>query len=138
MKKPLQFTSLLGLFVALFLFGCGTTSKVAAPEAPAPPKASAVPIYVGSWDYNLETPQGNMPGTMIVEQVGDLVKGRFASDMGSIEMENLKIESNQLTTRISVQGMEIDVSGTFKEKVFDGKMVVDGFEMPFQANKVEK
>ena len=98
MYKTIRIFSLLAVVFALSLSSCGTSKKVAekAP-APAPSVEKAVPGYVGNWAYDLETPQGNFPGVMVIEQEGDVVKGKLTSDQGSVDIDDLKIENDMLT-----------------------------------------
>jgi hypothetical protein len=105
--------------------GCATT-KVTTPN------------YVGRWNYELDTPQGRYAGWIIINQEGKEVTGTMNSEMGSVDLRDLKIEDNFMTANFNIMDMDMDLSGEFVEDVLNAKIIVQGYEMPFKANKVKE
>jgi hypothetical protein len=111
--------------ITLVWTGCATT-KVTTPN------------YVGRWNYDLDTPQGRYAGWIILNQEGKEVKGTMNSDMGSVDLRDLKIEDNFMTANFYIMDMDMDLSGEFVEDVLNAKITVQGYEMPFKATKVKE
>ncbi len=114
------------LAAGLLWAGCATTKTTASK-------------YVGNWDYVVRNlPDGDVNGIMTISQEGDEFKGDIKSDDGSISinMEDLKIEVNKLTSYFYYEGMKINMSGDFDGPDFTGSITVDYNEFPISARKV--
>jgi hypothetical protein len=112
----------------LFIWmGCASTktSKTAAPN------------YIGTWNYTLETPEGEQNGSLIFTQEGDVVVGTIGSDGGSQSLEKLVISEEKVSGIFDFQGYEINLTGDFAENILDGLMSVSGYDIPFTATKQE-
>lgn len=125
--KKLSLSFLL-VAIAMFLWtGCATTKK-------------ATSRYTGSWDYVVKgLPQGDISGIMELSYEEEAWKGDVKSDDGSvsIEIEDLKIEEEQLSGFFYFQGMKIYMDGTFEDNQYIGKISVDYNEFPMTATKVD-
>ena len=125
MKRSLLFNSVILAVILLLWTGCASTKKLSS-------------AYVGKWDYDLDTPQGNIKGYMDIKNDGKVFTASFNSDMGSVDLNDLVIQDGKLTANFDMQGNTIDVSGSFNGDLFDGKIGAGGFEMPFKATREKK
>jgi len=120
MKK----TNLLLSFIALFLItSCGSTKKVVKADP-----------YVGDWSVVIsDTPQGDVAATMTItkNEAGEYT-GTVNSDMGLINLSNVKIEESKLTSTFVTQDMDFDLTGTFEDLTFKG--FVSGMGADFRTN----
>ena len=46
------------------------------------------------------------------------------------------IEDNKLTANFYAFEMDMDITGEFVENIFNGMFLVQGYELPFTANKL--
>ena len=94
----------------------------------------------GNWDYIVSgTPQGDVSGTMVLTETDDGYTGRFISDIGDLDLENLTYsEEEGLSCTFYYQGIEFAITGTFVEEEFTG--TVDGGPQvgawPMTANRI--
>jgi len=111
------------LFVTVISFGC-----------------AAVYNPAGNWDYVvLGTPNGDVNGTLVLNETDGAYSGKFISDQGELVLENVNYsEEKQLTCTFWVQGMEFSMTGTFEGDTYIG--IVDGGDQvgswPITANRV--
>jgi hypothetical protein len=127
MKNMLRFSLCILLAAGWIWTGCAATKTTAS-------------RYVGNWDYIVKNlPDGDINGIITISQDGDAFKGDIKSDDGSISinMEDLKIEDNKLSSYFYFQGMKIDMSGEFSGNDFTGSIMVDYNEFPITAQKVD-
>ncbi len=125
MKTSKFFKLTLYIFLTLILAYCATT-KVKTPS------------YIGRWDYVMDTPQGTFNGWIILNQGENEVTGTINSDMGSTELRDLKIENNILSANFYAFDTDMDITGEFTEEVFNAKIIVQGYELPFTAMKAKE
>jgi hypothetical protein len=117
--------NILILFVAIMAYGCASVYSPA-----------------GSWEYMVTgTPNGDVPGTMVLEEVEGVYSGKFVSDMGDMTLENLVYSQEEgLSATFYYQGMEFALKGTFMENADTG--TVDGGPQigtwPMTATRVEE
>lgn len=122
MKNLHTFRFLLYILLTVFFAGCAA-SKVTTPN------------YIGRWNYEIDTPQGRQSGWIILNQEGKEVTGSINSDMGSVDLRDLKIDNNVMTANFNAFDMDMDLSGEFVEDVLNAKIIVQGYELPFTAQK---
>ena len=91
--------------------------------------------YIGDWEYVAETPQGDLNVTMSIEKAEEGYTGMLSSDMGSVDLEDLKIEDGKMTATFFIESYEIGMKGTFEGEKFIGSSDFDGNEMPIDATK---
>ena len=125
MKNLQTIRYILYIILTVFFAGCAAT-KVTSPN------------YVGRWNYEIDTPQGRQSGWIILNQEGKEVTGSINSDMGSTDLRDLKIENNVLTANFYAFDMDMDLSGEFVDDVLNAKVMVQGYEIPFTARKVDE
>jgi len=116
---------LLYIVLTLFFTGCAST-KVTTPN------------YIGRWNYEIDTPQGSQTGWIILNQDGNELTGSINSEMGSVDLRDLKIENNLMTANFYAFDMDMDLSGEFVEDVLNAKVIVQGYELPFTAHKAKE
>ena len=113
------------LFVTILGYGCASVYSPA-----------------GSWEYMIAgTPNGDVPGTMVLTETEGAYTGKFVSDLGDLELENLKYsEEEGLGATFYYQGMEFAIKGNFIENAYTG--TVDGGPQigswPMTATRVEE
>ncbi len=99
-------------------------------------KTSKEDAYLGDWEYLVEgTPNGDVRGVMNISKDGDAFIGKLTSDMGEIELNDLAIVENKLSANFDIQGMTLDMDGTFDGPQFTGTIGVDYNTFPMTATK---
>jgi hypothetical protein len=123
MKRLFNLYTLSAIIGAFLMFSCAAT------------KTAKVSPYVGDWAYTAETPNGNLDVVMTINEAEGVYTGSLSSDMGSVDLNDLKIEDGALTASFEIQGYTIPVNGTFDGDTFTGSSSIDGMEMPINATK---
>ncbi len=107
----------------LFMASCAT-SKVAK-NSPA-----------GAWDYSVKnTPNGDVSGVMNIQQNGEEFSGNLATDAGTVDLNNVTIEDNQLSSNFYIQGTSLELKGTFSGDAFTGNVSAQGQSFPVEATR---
>ncbi len=120
---PLKSLVIILFLSGLIAGGCASTKK-------------AVPSFVGSWDYTAyDTPEGDMNGVFIINQVKGRYKGKIRMRGIGIEMQDLKIEDNKISCFIMVQGYKVDFNGEFDGNNFSGHSSLDDSQFKIKAIK---
>jgi len=126
MKKIFTRSFLLIAVFGLLWTGCKTSSKVAESSK-----------YVGDWLYTFEMEGNSIDAVMTINKVDDGYTGALSSDMGSLDLDDLKIEDGTLTASADLQGYILDIKGTFNGNVYSGTVGADGNEFPMEATRKE-
>jgi hypothetical protein len=130
-------------FVAMFFLvftGCSSAKKTASSKpgqsAPAMKEVAKAPIYVGTWAFVVKgTPDGDSMGDMVITEEGKVLKGIVSVAGGQTDIQNLVITNNVLSGIFSYNGMSINMSGTFTEITYEGKVEAQGYAFPMTATK---
>lgn len=125
MNNILTRSILLIAVMGLVWAGCKTTSKVTEPN------------YVGDWLYTFEMEGSTVDAVMTINKADEGYTGALSSDMGSVDLEDLKIVDGKLTATFDIQGYVMDLSGTFNGNVYSGVVGADGNEFPMEATRKE-
>lgn len=124
MKK----THLLLSFIALFLVtSCGSTKKVVKADP-----------YVGEWSLVISgTPQGDVSATMTISknEAGEYT-GIVNSDMGAMNLNNVKIVESKLSATFVAQDIDFGLTGTFEDMLFNGYVSGMGEDFKTDGKKV--
>jgi len=126
MKNIFTRSFLLIAVLGLLWTGCKTSSKV-----------SESSKYVGEWHYIFEMEGNSIAAYMTINKADDGFTGSLNSDMGSVGLDDLKIEEGNLTANFDIQGYVMDLKGTFNGNVFSGTVGADGNEFPMEATRKE-
>ena len=114
----------LSTIVSIGTFGCASTS------------------FLGDWDYTVTgTPDGNLIGLFTLSETEDGYVCHVLSSDGyaDFDMESCKLEENTLTGfYYDEMGSRIDISGTFEEDKFTGKVNVQGQEFTLAMVRKEE
>ena len=105
------------LFTGLLL-SCGSTKTI----------RNLDDKFIGNWSLVAEdTPQGNVPITMIINknEVG-VFEGSFSSIMGDFAMSNLILKNGIISCGFDVQGMTFGFKGVFTNDEFKGETLGPG------------
>lgn len=111
-------------FVAVLLSACAISRQAA--NSP-----------VGTWNYVVKnTPYGEVKGQMMISQEDDGYTGEIRSNMGTIKLNGLSIEGNQLNSTAMMEGTQLDVKGTFEGDSFNGEISAGGNDtFPMTASR---
>ncbi len=112
-------------FCAALLFMGGCAASKVSQNSPA-----------GAWNYTVKnTPEGNLSGTMNILQNGDGYTGNLSSNAGTVDLSNVTIEDNQLSSNFYMQGTNIQLIGTFSGNTFTGSVDAGGQSFPIEATR---
>ena len=76
---------------------------------------------VGTWNYEAPTaPYEYSKGKLIFIEKGDAVEGSIKLGENSIQMRNLKIEENEVSFGIYLEGEYISIKAKMDKKAFSG------------------
>ena len=121
MKNIVKITLVAILFV---VSSCGTSNKAVTTKAKKITKAAVVKKadpFVGTWSLVIAgTPQGDMAGKMKITKADNKYAGVLSTPMGDLPFSNFKIVDGKLSGGFDVQGLELNLSGTFKGDTFTG------------------
>jgi len=99
-------------------------------------KTSKEAAYLGDWEFLVEgTPNGDVMGVMNITKEGDTYVGKLTSDMREILLNDLSILEDKLSANFDIQGMTLDMNGTFEGPKFTGIIGVDYNSFPVTATK---
>jgi len=103
-------------------------------EAPSKELAPPAGDYTGVWNYKVVgTPDGDYTGEMTIETAEDGFKGMMATQGSEIKMEDITISGNQMNFKFNFQGVYPKISGEFSKDYFAGKVSVQGMEFDMSA-----
>lgn len=90
----------------------------------------------GTWEYEVETPDGNVSGEMEIS----LAEGEYAvtieSDMyGTMELEDVTMEDGVMEATYEMEGMILDFAFEFDGDTLEGVVYVGEDEMGFTAER---
>jgi len=112
--------------LALVAYSCGTSKSATAAADP----------YAGDWNVVTSTPDGELESTMKITKNDDATyTGVVSSDQGMISMEELTIENSELTSSLTVQGMQFELKGNFTDESFKGEFAGMGTSFPVAGSK---
>jgi len=123
MKKFFNLYILVAIAYSCFMFSCAGSKK------------TKVDPYIGEWEYTAQTPDGDLDVVMTISKTETGYSGFLSSDMGSVDMDDLKIEDGNLTASFEIQGYELPMKGTFSGDTYTGTTSWDGNDMPMNATK---
>ena len=94
---------------------------------------------IGTWEYKVETDEGTLTGTLIIEKKDGKLVGEISTDDGEvITASNVQIKDNDILYFEVDTGYEsLIASGTVKGKAFVGTVGNDEASFPMTAEKVE-
>ena len=119
----MHFATYVILFTLLFIVGCAA-SKVAR-NGP-----------VGAWEYTVKnTPSGSLSGTMNIMQEGEAYSGNLTTSSGTIDLNNVSIEDDKLSSTFNYQGTPLELTGSFSEDTFTGSVDGGGQTFPVEATR---
>ena len=125
MKTIVKISPFLLVMVILVWSGCSSTKK----------SKTAIPNYIGQWNYTLALPDGDINGYVKFFQEEGQVKGILGGNEGETQLTNLEISEESVFGNFEYMGYSVTMSGTFAEDVLNGKMSAEGYEFPFEAHK---
>jgi len=117
------------LLFALFVLGISLQSFAGVKEKDV----------IGTWEYKVETPEGDMTGKLIFEKKDGKLVGEVSTDDGEvIPVSNVQIKDNDILYFEVDTGMEtMIVSVTVKGKTFEGTVESEMDSLTLTGKKVE-
>lgn len=93
----------------------------------------------GIWDYEVETPQGNMTGEMTIKKSdGNFTVSIETEQFGTLELANITLEENEMTADIDMQGATVEFSFEFDGDAMKGSIATPDGDMDITAKKRSK
>ncbi len=93
----------------------------------------------GIWDYEVETPQGNMTGEMTIKKSdGSFTVSIETEQFGTLELANITLEENEMTADIDMQGATVEFSFEFDGDAMKGSIATPDGDMDITAKKRSK
>jgi hypothetical protein len=125
MNTLLRFSTVLMFVVMLIWSGCTTTKS----------SKTAIPNYIGQWNFSLELPDQTIKGYLTFSQEGEEVLSAIGVEEGETQLSDFTINEESFSGSFEYMGYTVDVSGDFEGNVLNGKMSAEGYEFPFEALK---
>jgi len=125
MKKISKITPFILVMIMLLWNGCASTKK----------SKTAIPNYIGQWNYTLELPDQTINGYLKFSQEVDEVIGVIGVDDGEEPLTNFMIDEEKVSGNFDYMEYSVDVNGTFEGDVLKGNISAEGYEFPFEAKK---
>ena len=109
-------------------------SSDAAEQGEVTGEASAV---VGTWSYTLETPQGELSGTITIEGDASGLDGTFVGPRGEEQaLQSISFDGTTLSFTVdSPQGGSVSVSATVEGETFEGSVSTSGGSFPITGER---
>ncbi len=125
MRKFIRISPVILLVIMLTWAGCATN------------KVSTV-NYAGVYNWSITTDNGDLSGNITLNHSGDTYTGTIASDQGSQDLTNLKIDGNNITANFSYMSYDVTMKGVIDDHDIKGTFSAEGYDFPFDAKKQEK
>lgn len=90
----------------------------------------------GSWNGKMTTPNGDMDLTFTFKVNGDSLNGNVNSNMGTLQIENGKIDGNKFTFDVDVNGQAIHHTGVLDSNVV--KLTLPFSDQPMILSRVSE
>lgn len=85
----------------------------------------------GTWTYAITgTPEGDFNGEMVLESSGSGYSGQLNSSDGTIDLENISLEGQDMSGSFYTFGYDADLKGTFEGDNFKGTVSIAGYSFP--------
>jgi hypothetical protein len=127
MKKNILRNFALMLAVGLAFSSCASTKVAKDPHAQ----------YLGEWDYQVLELPVDIDGTFVIAKEEGVLTANMVSPMGEMLIEGITIEENVLKSEFEVEGMLIELEGTFDGNAYSGFLFVQGGEFVMKMTKKE-
>lgn len=114
--------------VILLLSGCASTKK----------SKTAIPNYIGQWNYTLSLPDGDFPGYLKFSEQEGQTTGMIGNNEGETQLQNFLIDEEKMSGNFDFQGYSVSVTGTFAGEILNGMMSAAGYDFPFEAKKQQE
>jgi len=93
----------------------------------------------GTWDYEVETPDGNVTGEMIVAMEDGEYTVTIKSDIyGDMTLEDITFEKNVMEGTISVEGQSMEMEMKFDGDEMEGAVYTGEDELAITAERQKK
>ncbi|MEM9169411.1 MAG: hypothetical protein AAGC56_07120 [Pseudomonadota bacterium] len=84
----------------------------------------------GKWNLTIKTPMGDQTGVLTLKQEGDALTGDLAGNMGTVVIENGRVEGDQLMWDASVTSpmpVKLEFSGKLDGAALNGDVKLGAF-----------
>lgn len=93
----------------------------------------------GIWDYEVEAGEGSMTGEMTIEKSDDSYSVSIeTTQFGTLELENIELDGNDLKANIDMQGALIEFEFKFDGDTMKGSVATPDGDLGITAKKRKK
>ena len=126
MKQSKILKSKLVLGVLFFIATIGLTSM----------QSTDLRDIAGTWDYEVEAADGTMTGEMTIEKSDDTYTIKIeTTQFGTLELEEIEFNDNELTANIEMEGAVIDFEFEFDGDTMEGTVGTPDGDLEMTATK---
>lgn len=98
--------------------------------------AFAFSDYTGEWAYTVDTPEGTISASFVLEQTDGVYTGVVKSSEGELPLKDLKIEGEKFSCHMFYTGYKVNLKGAFEgDDVLKVTADVEGMQFPIVAKK---
>ena len=91
---------------------------------------------VGLWDYEVETNDGTLTGEITIEKDdGEFAISVETTQYGTLELENITLEKNEMTADVEIEGATIDFSFNFDGDSMEGEVTTPDGDLDITAER---
>jgi hypothetical protein len=94
-----------------------------------------VAALVGTWEYTLETPQGDRTGTLTFEGDASSLEGTITAQGESEDVESISFDGTTLSFTLPSPQGSVSVSVTVEDDTFEGTASVGGQSFPISGER---
>lgn len=123
MKNFLSLSILAAIAYSCLTFSCAGSKK------------TTIDPYLGEWEYTFPMDGSEVEARMTINKIESEYIGSLSSEFGSVDLQDLKIEQDNLSARFEIDGYELTMKGTFNGEVYNGTTNYNGEEWPMNATK---
>lgn len=93
----------------------------------------------GTWNYEVETPDGNLTGEMTIKKVDGEFEVKIESDVyGTLELEDITFEKMVMEASIEIEGDQIEFEWEFDGDSMEGTVYSGEDELAMTAERASK
>lgn len=96
----------------------------------------ALSDYTGEWAYTVDTPEGTISASFVLDKASGEYTGVVSSAEGELPLKDLKIEGDKFSCHIFYTGYKVNMSGAFEgDDVLKLTADVEGMQFPIIAKR---
>ncbi len=92
--------------------------------------------HIGQWQYTVESPDVTYKGVLEFGGEEGAYTGTLKSDGNSIDLTDIAFEGSALSFKMNVQGYACTVNAKIDKDNLSGAVSVDGFDLPISGTRM--